>query len=470
MSLSDIKKKLKGYRYADQTARDAHALIENFRNLKVRDIKPFVHGNGSKENCVSVSGTIPVQIRGTNYNIPVSIWLRPTHPYNCPMVYVTPTEDMGIQQSRYVDASGLVYLPYLSEWKQNSSDLPTLTQILCATFAEHCPVYSKRNVPQQQQPTPQSGGWGQPNRPVQPPSTYATPSNFPTPQPYGNTPPRGPYPGQHSQSSYPPQQTPYPSGGQTGMPTPYNPPGGYPYHQGAASQQTPYPPQGQYGSVPYSQSHQPGHTGSTSSIQSPPATAVGSSFVTAVPHRTPSAEEERKQMEEHERIKRQSLESAVEDKIRRQVKQVLDAAQVEMDGMMATQEKLKKGSEEINKMMDDMGQKRREVDESIDLLRNKKAELMSLLDYLRAQPETVDVDDAVMATNPLYNQILRLYAEENAIDDTIYYLGEALRKGVIDLDAFLKHVRELSRQQFKDRATIMKARTTAGLAQHGVPS
>ena len=29
---------------------------------------------------------------------------------------------------------------------------------------------------------------------------------------------------------------------------------------------------------------------------------------------------------------------------------------------------------------------------------------MSLLDYLRAQPETVDVDDAVMATNPLYNQ------------------------------------------------------------------
>ncbi len=36
------------------------------------------------------------------------------------MVYVTPTEDMGIQQSRFVDASGLVYLPYLSEWKQVS--------------------------------------------------------------------------------------------------------------------------------------------------------------------------------------------------------------------------------------------------------------------------------------------------------------------------------------------------------------
>ena len=38
----------------------------------------------------------------------------------------------------------------------------------------------------------------------------------------------------------------------------------------------------------------------------------------------------------------------------------------------------------------------------------------------------------------LYYRILRLYAEENAVDDTIYYLGEALRKGIIELDVFLK--------------------------------
>ena len=35
-------------------------------------------------------------------------------------------------------------------------------------------------------------------------------------------------------------------------------------------------------------------------------------------------------------------------------------------------------------------------------------------------------------------RILQLYAEENALDDTIYYLGEALRKGVIELEIFLK--------------------------------
>lgn len=36
------------------------------------------------------------------------------------------------------------------------------------------------------------------------------------------------------------------------------------------------------------------------------------------------------------------------------------------------------------------------------------------------------------------SRILRLYAEENAIDDTIYYLGEALRREVITPEAFLK--------------------------------
>ena len=86
-------------------------------------------------------------------------------------------------------------------------------------------------------------------------------------------------------------------------------------------------------------------------------------------------------------------------------------------------------------------------------------------------------------------RILQLYAEENAIEDTIYYLGEALRKGVIEMEVFLKvrgcvhtcththahshththtqHIRELSRKQFMARATIMKARSAAGLPAHG---
>ena len=55
---------------------------------------------------------------GNQYNIPIAIWLKQTHPYHCPIIFVTPTQDMGIQQSQFVDSSGMVFLPYLTEWKQ----------------------------------------------------------------------------------------------------------------------------------------------------------------------------------------------------------------------------------------------------------------------------------------------------------------------------------------------------------------
>ena len=72
-----------------------------------------------------------------------------------------------------------------------------------------------------------------------------------------------------------------------------------------------------------------------------------------------------------------------------------------------------------------------------------------------------DADDAVKATTPLYRQIVNLFAEEQAIEDTIYYLGEALHKSVLDTDTYLKHVRALSRQQFTLRALIQKTRKSA---------
>ena len=61
-------------------------------------------------------------------------------------------------------------------------------------------------------------------------------------------------------------------------------------------------------------------------------------------------------------------------------------------------------------------------------------------------------------------QIVSCYSEDLAIQDAIYYLSEGQRKGVLDCDAFLKKVRELSRKQFVVRATMQKAREKAGLS------
>lgn len=89
-----------------------------------------------------------------------------------------------------------------------------------------------------------------------------------------------------------------------------------------------------------------------------------------------------------------------------------------------------------------------EVDKNIELLKKKDEELSSALEKMENQSENNDIDEVIIPTAPLYKQILNLYAEENAIEDTIFYLGEALRRGVIDLDVFLKVCLHFTFQDF----------------------
>lgn len=68
-----------------------------------------------------------------------------------------------------------------------------------------------------------------------------------------------------------------------------------------------------------------------------------------------------------------------------------------------------------------------------------------------------------MIVRLFFRRLLSSYSEEAAVEDVIYYLGEALRTNVIDLELFLKHVRQLSRKQFMLRALMLKCRQKAGL-------
>lgn len=54
--------------------------------------------------------------KGNTYHIPICIWVMDTHPNNAPMCYVTPTAEMSIKISNFVDHNGKIYLPYLHEW------------------------------------------------------------------------------------------------------------------------------------------------------------------------------------------------------------------------------------------------------------------------------------------------------------------------------------------------------------------
>ncbi|CAG8756783.1 18766_t:CDS:2, partial [Acaulospora morrowiae] len=47
-------------------------------------------------------------------------------------------------------------------------------------------------------------------------------------------------------------------------------------------------------------------------------------------------------------------------------------------------------------------------------------------------------DDVLCGTTIVYNQLFELVAEDNAIEDAIYYLGRALSTERIDLNTYLK--------------------------------
>ncbi|XP_019621055.1 PREDICTED: tumor susceptibility gene 101 protein-like [Branchiostoma belcheri] len=393
-----LKNCLAKYKNKDVTKREVLQVFTSYSDLKP-NLQPHIFNDGSRKDLLTLEGTIPVQYRGTTYNIPVCMYLMETHPFNPPLCYVRPTATMEIKTGKHVDSSGRVYLPYLHEWKHPKSDLIGLIEVMRIVFGEEPPVFAKSAASHSQQPAHQ------------------------------------PYPMAAGQTPYPVG----PPGGGYSMPMPSMPGG---------STSTPYP------------SYPP----STGGYQPPSAgyPAGPSSYPTATTAGYPGSQHRASISEDTIRA---SLLSAVNDKLRRRMRETFQQAQAEMDALKRTEDDLKKGQRQLDEMIQKLGTECVEVDKNVQLLKQKDEEIKEVIAKMESQSESVDIDEAVVTTAPLYKQLVNLFAEENAIEDTIYYLGEALRKGVIDLEVFLKHVRELSRKQYMCRALIQKARKTAGLGE-----
>ncbi|XP_076245183.1 tumor susceptibility gene 101 [Calliopsis andreniformis] len=402
-----IRQGLSKYQNPDITRKHVMNVLNIYKGLQ-GEVEQFVFNDGSRKELFNLQGTIPVSYKGTFYNIPVCIWLMDTHPNNAPMCYVKPTADMHIKVSMFVDHNGKIYLPYLHDWLPHSSDLLSLIQIMIVTFGEQPPVYSKRR-----QDTP--------------------PSSTPYPvQPFMPMPGSG---GHIPGSSFPPyvQNSQYKGGNNVYPPYmssfPYQ---GYGSYGGTASN---YPTQG-YDSYPYPSTTQPSPT--------VPASAGGSGTIT----------------EEHIRA---SLLSAVEDKLRRRLKEQFSQLQAELETLSRTQQELTSGSSHLSDLFNRLKKEKAELEKNITILQDKEAELEKEIAKL-SENQSIDVDEAVTTIAPLYKQMLNAFAEEAATEDAIYYLGEGLRCGILDLDAFLKQVRQLSRRQFMLRALMQRCRQKAGLA------
>ncbi|KAJ0173972.1 hypothetical protein K1T71_010118 [Dendrolimus kikuchii] len=238
-------------------------------------------------------------------------------------------------------------------------------------------------------------------------------------------------------------------------------PSGYPYPQTSPQPgyptSTPYPPASNlpypnYG-APY-----PGPA-STNGMPYPPATTTTPYPPTAGYSQGPDVAGGTI-TEEHIKA---SLLSAVEDKLRRRLKEQSQQSQAELETLRRTQQELCDGKARLEDILTRLQRERAELDKNVVILQEKEKELEAAVERL-AEQEGVDVDEAVVTTAPLYSQLLNAFAEEATLEDAIYYMGEALRKEVIDLDTFLKQVRTLARRQFTLRALMHKCRQKAQLA------
>lgn len=407
--MEDLGRLLSNYSYTDAAAtkKDVVDCLKQYKALAYR-VEEYTFNDGSVKQLLNLKGTIPVRYKGNTYHIPVAIWLLDTHPRYAPLCYVQPTSDMHIKVSMYVDHNGKIYLPYLHDWNPMHSDLLGLIQVMIVTFGEYPPVYSKPK-----------GGAAKPEPMAQQQQTpYPTQSFMPQP-PTSTQSPYLPYPQppQQQQQQFPPYPTAAGGYGGYGQPS-------------AGSSYPPYMPPGMPTAGGYNTGYNP--------------SAQGTGTIT----------------EEHIKA---SLVSAVEDKLKRRIQEKVNQCQAEIQTLKRTQQELNEGQSKINDIIGRLERDEQELTKSIAVLKDKEQELERALESLE-KVDGIDVDEAVTTTAPLYKQLLNAYAEEAAIEDAVYFMGEALRSGVIDLEVFLKHVRQLSRKQFMLRALMQKCRQKAGFS------
>ncbi|KAK6111512.1 UEV domain family protein [Brugia pahangi] len=155
-----------------------------------------------------------------------------------------------------------------------------------------------------------------------------------------------------------------------------------------------------------------------------------------------------------------SVMSAVEHKIRQRLREKLGTMHAELASIRQTHADLRAGQQKLKVILDDLAQEQKRMEGALIVYQEKKAEISSVLST--SSPEkSVEIDQVIDACTPLHKQLLCCYVYDCAIDDAIYFLGQALSRGRISLTNYLKEVRQLSRRQFIYRATLQKCRIKA---------
>ncbi|KAK9680817.1 suppressor protein stp22 of temperature-sensitive alpha-factor receptor and arginine permease [Basidiobolus ranarum] len=148
-----LRQVLTSYTHQDRVARDVETTLRNFPTLTPK-MDRYTTDDGHTQIMLCLHGTVPISFRSSTYHIPVAIWLPANYPSSPPISFVTPTAQMLVRPSKFVDVSGKIYHPYLAYWDTRSekSTATELVAIMQQIFSIEPPVYQKPDTSLQPQP------------------------------------------------------------------------------------------------------------------------------------------------------------------------------------------------------------------------------------------------------------------------------------------------------------------------------
>ena len=165
-------------------------------------------------------------------------------------------------------------------------------------------------------------------------------------------------------------------------------------------------------------------------------------------------------------FERLSLVTRTEGVVKEAFAEEFAKTRAELQTLYSTNKELLDGQEEIGAIEAELDSKLAVISGCVQDLEKEQSELAAWIAALdNLDPEALDPDTGILnPQDPVHKQLVRAFAHDASIDDAIYHLGDALRHGLFpSFDVYMKKVRNLSREQFYIRATILKCRQKAGL-------
>lgn len=156
-----------------------------------------------------------------------------------------------------------------------------------------------------------------------------------------------------------------------------------------------------------------------------------------------------------------SLITALEEKFKEKINNQVKDTYEEIIVLRNSYEKLIEGEKKLHETLRNISNDQQKMNNFVEDCEKKIVEIDN---YLVNYKKTSNVkscewiDEALLTTCPLDDQIFRSYVADCVLEDTQYYISQALKKGRITLAEYLKQIRFISQEQFIHRATLIKAR------------